>query len=182
VTAPIGGPKKPLVGEDTLREAISTLPDEAVEDVEVTATARWGSLGLQFRGSCGAPPFPARAKHDLGRCPLCSQPGGAPARYGPGGKEGVGLGLLSGADGGRGGLLLGRPNWRRACLVPQLRRCSGGMVEGVRVEGCGGTCHRAEGKTYQACNVLLLGRWLPELLRSGLCGLLGQDCQCAVLA
>ena len=41
VTAPIGGPKKPVVGEDTLREAISTLPDEAVEDVEVTATARW---------------------------------------------------------------------------------------------------------------------------------------------
>ncbi|GAB4818097.1 hypothetical protein N2152v2_005143 [Parachlorella kessleri] len=39
VTAPIGGPKKPVVGEDTLREAISTLPDEAVEDVEVTATA-----------------------------------------------------------------------------------------------------------------------------------------------
>lgn len=41
VTAPIGGPKKPVVGEDTLRDTLATLPDEVIEDVEVVATARW---------------------------------------------------------------------------------------------------------------------------------------------
>lgn len=41
VTAPIGGPKKPVVGEDTLRETLATLPEEAIEDVEVMSTARW---------------------------------------------------------------------------------------------------------------------------------------------
>ncbi len=45
VTTPIGGPKKPVVGEDTLRETLATLPDEAIEDAELTATARWAQRG-----------------------------------------------------------------------------------------------------------------------------------------